>query len=138
MTLYVAARYTEKGRARAIRAALVNAGYAVTSRWLHAPEGTPLATAAREDLEDIRQSHALGFVQAKPDPRGMRGAYVEVGYALALGLPILVLDESDPDETSPNWTVFWSLPRVTVFPSLDRLLCALPALAWRQEEGPIA
>jgi hypothetical protein len=156
MTLYVAARYTEKGRARAIRAALVNAGYAVSSRWLYAPETTPRLTAALECLEDIRRSHAVVLVEPplltmskdlwerlSPSLQdrfgaGGGGRYIEVGYALARRMPILVLDAHPPTAGSDGRAVFWSLPQVTVFPTLDQLLCALPALAFRQEEGPIA
>ena len=120
MTIYVAARFTEKVRARVARATLMNAGYQVTSRWLYQD------TSARQNLDDVHRSDVLVLLESEIGC----GRYIEMGYATALGRPIVVIGMSDPFS-------FWcSLPQVTTWSSLTEAMPALAALAVRIADGP--
>lgn len=132
MIVYVAARYTEKARARVARATLVNQGYQVTSRWLYDDPTAPHATAAQRDLNDVARSHLLLLLE--PLTPGGGGRYIETGYALALGKPVMVIDPNAPTDGRDGRAIFWSLPTVTVWPSLEAALPALATHAFRIAE----
>ena len=153
MKIYVAGRWTERPRCRAVRAALVNHGYQVTSRWLYDPPGNSFRVAAERDLQDLRQSDLLilveptplpyeSWVRMKPEYRGISGGgggrYIEVGFMLARNCPIFVWDQHAPTDGSDGRAIFWTLPQVTVFETLPALITALAAVAFRRSEGPIA
>jgi hypothetical protein len=133
MTVYVAARYTEKPRARAVRATLVNQGYDVSSRWLYDDPKATHRIAAERDLADVARSHVVLLIEPI-EAHGGGGRYIEVGYALALGKSVLVIDPDAPTDGSDGRAIFWSLPQVTVWPSLAATLPALATHAFRVAE----
>lgn len=66
-------------------------GFEVTSRWLKAPD--ELADEhARKDLADIAAADVLLAINPSDwIDKGTGGRHVELGYALALGIPIVLL-----------------------------------------------
>ena len=139
MTIYVAARYTEKPRARMVRATLVNRGFQVSSSWLYASTSTHPELSWREwaemDLADLRRSDV--FVLVEPHLEGGGGRYIEMGYALARRMPVLVWVDVATDSNDGRF-IFYHLPQVTVYRTLPELVDALAAPAFRLIEGPIA
>jgi hypothetical protein len=115
MKAYLAAQYHQKPEIEQYAIQLKNVGIEVTSSWLeepHAP-GTQMSdlTAdwhekyAQQDLLDIEDANILVFFSI-PDTQLFRrgGRHVEFGYALGLGLPILVI--------GPKENIFHYLPTV--------------------------
>ena len=95
MRIYLAGRFEDRFRLRAYRDRLVMAGHVVTSTWLDQPEGishenpeAPYREIAEKDFGEITSSDALIVDTESVAPRG--GREVEVGYALAQGLPVYV------------------------------------------------
>lgn len=90
------------------------------ARWLkHAALGTPETAAnAREfwqqDEQDVRDADAL-MVFAAPGDR-LRGALVEVGIALACGVPVIVIGEH------PDYGTWQYHPGVTRVADLEAAL----------------
>lgn len=93
MKIYIAARFTSKEIAKIVREALTALGHEVTSTWLDGDEPTTRETAEK-DFRDIDRADALLFLSMNVD--GAKGAYVEVGYALAKGKPVLVYPSIAP------------------------------------------
>ena len=106
--VYLAARFSRREELIKYAFDLHDRGFAVTSRWLvdpsHcasvAPEMDDLGRnsqefnnrLAEEDLEDIGDSDTLIYF-SPGSARG--GCHVEFGYALAMGLKIVVVGERD-------------------------------------------
>lgn len=107
MKVYLAAPYSLRNEIRyATKALLEDHGHTVTSRWLeeaHAisPASTGPASGfsdeaaakfAMDDLEDIRGSQALVMYTGDPWKRDHHtgGRHLETGYALGLGIPVLI------------------------------------------------
>jgi nucleoside 2-deoxyribosyltransferase len=118
--VYIAAPYPERAAAQRVGRALEAAGVAVTSSWLCLDDVPSEASAAR-DLADVARADVL--VALNPDSwhdRGTGGRHVEVGYALALGKPIVLVGARSQ--------IFHHLRAVTVVPD-DRDLAAHVAQA---------
>lgn len=119
LLIYTAARFSRRYELSMRAGELLNDGHIVTSRWLYHHEwdggddDLPPALSeafAEEDLEDIASSDVFVIFTDPPEKRTTRGGrHVESGYALALGLPVVVV--------GPRENVFHHLSRVTQFDS---------------------
>lgn len=145
MKVYTAAPYAARELVRGHREHLLAAGLEPVSSWVHETvkitEGTKGAAAALTDTEvrhhakgdfrDIRGCALLLHYTAaycaerlpEVDPAGFYsgGRHVETGYALARGIPVVVLGEAE--------NVFQRAFAVGTFSSLARYL------AWHRNEG---
>lgn len=116
LKVYLASRFSRQSELRGHAADLRREGIACTSRWLtgvHNWSGTadqhiPHAEQARfaqDDLDDIDQANVLVVFGDPPGNTGARGgACVEVGYALGMGIPVIVVGFRQ--------NVFYCLPQI--------------------------
>lgn len=110
MRVYLAAPYGARGKVRGYAAQLNEAGFVVTSSWLNeaheitagtqgaapALSDDEVAAHAQSDLWDLQRSQALVlFTAAFVGVEGGGGRHVETGYAIALGLPVLVVGAAE-------------------------------------------
>lgn len=103
MSVYLAGRFSRKAELAGYAADLGSAGIACTSRWLtgvHDWTGAPdelipipeQGRFAQDDLDDIDRADVLIFFGDAPGSYGARGgACVELGYALGIGMPVIVV-----------------------------------------------
>src|SRR3712207_4744657 len=103
MKVYLASRYSRREELRGYREELIAAGIDVTSRWLiedHEWVGTPDEVLpvdvgrrlGEEDLADIRAADlVVAFTEPPRSTPSRGGRHVELGYALALRIPILLV-----------------------------------------------
>ena len=116
MKLYLAARFSRLPELLGYKAELEADGFVVTSRWLlgghewvgTADEDIPvseLVRFAQDDLEDIDAADVIVCFTESPRSGPARGGrHVEAGYALAKGMPIIVVGHRE--------NVFYCLPDV--------------------------
>jgi nucleoside 2-deoxyribosyltransferase len=126
MKVYLAAPYAVRDTVRDLAAELARIGFTITSSWLDEKHditpGTEKAATdltdaqvsahARQDMNDIDVSDLLVLFTAKAcGAEGGGGRHIETGYALARGIPVIVV--GDPEN------VFHRLgpSRVTVVPN---------------------
>jgi len=112
MKVYLAARYSSKAQMEVYAQKLEKIGIEVTSRWLEEPHASDAEISddlktqyALMDLEDVERADVLIFFSVEPTtptPRG--GRHVEFGYALALGVHIIVV--------GPKENIFHHVPWV--------------------------
>ncbi len=118
MTVYIAAPFKRKEEARRAREILESLGIGCTSRWLdtHLSDyDSPPDVLQREALEDFHDVHrAEGLVLLDGFPGEGRGMFVELGYALAKGKPIWVLE-------GVQNCIFYHHPRVRRIESLSEI-----------------
>lgn len=125
MKVYIAAPYAARDRIRVMADQVRGMGVEVTSSWLDeqaevndgttgaAPEldDRAVSDAARRDLDDVDRSNLLvlltGAIAGERDSKS-GGRHVETGYALARGIPVLVVGEPE--------NIFHRLARVDVVP----------------------
>lgn len=115
MDVYVASKFEEQERVRAVMKILTAAGHTITHDWTHETQfGT---AAAVRDFEGVRMSDALVLVLEKDLP--YRGAWTELGIALAYGIPVYVIGtygttvESNIFLTMPNVHLGWDVFHAT-------------------------
>ncbi len=92
-SVYIAAPYPLRDRAQQLRTEIEFAGFPVTSTWIRQPD-TLSDEFARVDLADV--SRACVLVAYNPPEyknAGTGGRHVELGYALALGKPVVLIGE---------------------------------------------
>jgi hypothetical protein len=130
MKIYVAARFGQYERARALMDDLAAAGHEITHDWTRteefdadgrprfreagtgdAPTTIPAERLTRHADDDVRAcQRAEAIVVLADEP--LCGALIEIGVGLASGCPVYVC--------APwRWTVFWEHPLVTVLPDED-------------------
>jgi nucleoside 2-deoxyribosyltransferase len=115
MKVYLAHNYAAKDYLRTEVLPLMHAhGHLVTSRWILDAGDQPDESEAQKDLDDIRDADALVLFAEQFGPIPGRGKYIELGYALALGLPASIVGG-----TSTNGCVFFAL--ATHVPTLTSL-----------------
>lgn len=97
MNLYLAARYGEQLEMRRWRDVLQAAGHVVTARWIDGKhDGLPPSQCAQDDLEDIDAADVLIIWSPRHHfGNGRGGRHVEVGYAIGLGIPIILVGERE-------------------------------------------
>lgn len=141
--IYLAARYSRRLELCGYRAELEMLGHNVTSRWLNGDHqisdaGTPIGESgealvegddgsnselaarlrehfAQEDIADIERSDVfIAFTEPPRSTASRGGRHVELGFALALNMPVYVVGHRE--------NVFCWLPEVKFFESWDYLL----------------
>ena len=103
MNIYVAAKWEERERAREIMIQLIEAGHIITYDWTQAVEQMSCEQALR-DLHGVFEADALVLI-AEHD-LAYKGALVEMGMAIACGLPVYVLGHAIDS------CIFMALPQV--------------------------
>lgn len=94
--VYLAGRYDRRRELEACAAQLPE-GWTSTARWLTgahegATDPTTLRACAIEDLVDIRKSDVLvAFTEGPEVGHTSGGRHVETGFAMALGIPVVVV-----------------------------------------------
>ena len=113
LKVYIAAPFVNKAQAVEARDKFVEAGLDVTSRWLGEDLGLTTAdlgktehddvfqTRAAEDIEDILQSDVFVILNLGVS----EGKATEMGFAYALGIPVILVGERTVN-------VFYHLPSV--------------------------
>ncbi len=102
MKLYVAAKWEDRERAREVMRQMVAEGHEITFDWTHSEQFSPEQAAC--DMRGVKDADALVFVAEKDLP--FKGAYVEMGMALAWGKPIYLIG------TGIDACIFTVLPNV--------------------------
>lgn len=117
--VYLAAPWDMKDKAKEARKQFLDAGWTVTSRWIDYA-GTAVATElelrqeAERDIRDIIRSNLLVLLNLQPRGSETSGKAVEMGFALAYGIPIIVVGE---------WSnVFHFLPEVTMVHTVEEAI----------------
>lgn len=102
MKIYLAARYIRRDELRGYAKKLRELGYIVTSRWLRETKD-PVSTVAdvteaehiriaKRDLKDVARADMFVCFNNEAGMKKRGGHHVELGYALALGKKIVVLE----------------------------------------------
>lgn len=118
--IYVASKFQQYERARRLIDDLADRGYEITHDWTRTDQFDGDGHPAFESEQTLPWEARRGYALA--DFRGVRtadlvvflgdqlsfGAPVEVGYALAFGIGVFVVDPI-------VYTVFWDHPLVTLF-----------------------
>ena len=116
MKIYVAGKYEEKKAVREVISAVEQAGHEITLDWTNDPsEGVDAAIA---DLQAVEKADALIII---PHPRS-KGAYTELGAALALRKQVFILQKEPLTE---DQCVFLFHPLAMQVISLPALLNVL-------------
>jgi|SRR5215475_2284730 len=97
--VYLASFYADQQRMREYRDILQAYNITVTSTWIDQAETETLPNLSKKkmiefadrDFREIRNAHWLVLFDDSDNPS--RGKYIEVGYAFALGIPIIVVGE---------------------------------------------
>jgi nucleoside 2-deoxyribosyltransferase len=95
LAVYLAGAYPRRFELRGYRDDLLKLGMTVTASWIDQdfdddnPAEDELAAYARMDLDQVAAADAAVFFTAEPSTRG--GMWVELGYALASDLRVLVV-----------------------------------------------
>jgi hypothetical protein len=129
--IYVATKWSRRAEAKEVMRQLIAAGHVITHDWTEEEEMEGADSLARDkhfalcaeaDVRGVRNADWLLLLHG-PD---MRGAYVELGMALASGVRVLVVDGAkpgaDPALTCP---IFYWLPQVRHAPTVEAALALL-------------
>ena len=117
MKVYIAAPYPERLAAQALLRWIESAGDEVTSTWLR-EEDTLDDFHAQLDLDDVARADVLlAFNPKAYAEAGTGGRHVELGYALALGKPVVLLGS--------RTNIFHHLDRIVAVDGVDAMLAAL-------------
>ena len=103
MRIYVAAKWEDRPRARIIMDRLIAAGHEITYDWTRAEQFS--VVQASHDKQGVMTADALVFIAEKD--LSYKGAYVEFGMAIAIGLPVYILGHHI------DQCIFTKLPQVT-------------------------
>lgn len=90
LKVYVASKFEEKERVREVMNLLRAVGHEITHDWTQVEQFTRLA--AMKDLRGVTDADVLVGIFEKP--LKYKGAYVELGAALALGKPVYILGDA--------------------------------------------
>ncbi len=118
--IYIAAPWSWRDAAQDVQTSAIEQGWECTARWMfvHGDSTDPevLRREALNDIEDIQKARALVLLNIERS----EGKSVELGYALALGLPVIVVG------TYPGCTnIFLHHPFVTRVETFDQALDTL-------------
>ncbi len=102
MRVYVASKFEDRARASQIMNRLTAVGHVVTHDWTQSSQFS--MAQAHHDREGVMTAEALVIIAERDYP--FRGTYVELGMALARGIPIYLLGEA------MNACIFVLLPEV--------------------------
>jgi nucleoside 2-deoxyribosyltransferase len=132
--VYLMSQFYDRHRLRHVRTTLETDGIAVLARWIDQEEAelTP-ADAQRwlqHDLDDLRAADVcLAWSFPCQHGHGTGGRHVELGYALALQKPILLIGSRE--------NVFHHHPGIHLVAEETYLSVAVHALAWKTSHAVI-
>jgi|GEM_PF-6102775 len=117
-TFYIAGRAKNVVAIRRVAALLIEQGYQWSYDWTisvapekpYGPGNEPASLFASACLDGIRQAHV--FILLATDSLRARGMFIELGYALACGVPTWIIGDEDP-------SVFSSLAHVRHATNVD-------------------
>src|SRR5687768_7079977 len=89
MKIYVAGKYEEKRRVRQVQDKLKAAGHAIIHDWTREPKTWSRAAVALADRQAVMDAEAYVGVFEKDLP--YKGAFTEMGIAIAKNIPIYIL-----------------------------------------------
>jgi hypothetical protein len=129
MNVYVAAKYSHRGEAALLMHALRTQGHAITRDWTDEedpPEDTSPETrqdfwalCAAADFDGVRTADVLILLH---DP-ACRGAFVELGIALGLGVRVIVVGgRGNPATDCPIFVYLPDVEHVASVPEALKLL----------------
>lgn len=128
--VYCASAYSRRSEMARYAARLRRDGVMVTSRWHDHPDPigplfhVDLARIAATDRDDLERAQCLVLFNSPPGAYdGLGGSFVELGYALALGLRIVVV--------SHRSSVYEHLPEVVFCETPDAARVYLAGLTLR-------
>lgn len=87
MRVYLATKFEEGPRVKAVAMALEAAGHTITYKWWFNDEFT--TEQASKDMAGVMTANALVFIAEKDLP--YKGAFVELGMAIARNLPVYIM-----------------------------------------------
>ncbi len=95
MKVYIATKWENKPAAREVRKQLIEMGHKVTSQWLDTGEyDGPAEIAAQRDINDVLDADVLLLLQDGYNIEGGCGMWVEMGIAIAEGMPVVVISNT--------------------------------------------
>jgi hypothetical protein len=125
MKFYVATKWNRKDEAKRVIAALQERGHEITHDWTEEEDSLGLPDAARaefyalcaaDDVDGVLDADVMLLLH----DAAARGAYVELGIALAHGVRVIVVDGlGHPAETCP---IFYYLPEVRHVATMDEAI----------------
>jgi nucleoside 2-deoxyribosyltransferase len=128
MKVYLAGPYQNKEQIKTCAAEVREAGIIVTSSWLNEPHKPTVGPQdltyeqnqkyAIQDIMDVRSAEIFVLFTEPTKTIFRAGRHVEFGVAVERGMPIFVVGEEFEN-------IFHYLPRVTHFPSWERLRDAM-------------
>lgn len=121
MKIYLAARYLRRDELREYRRKLKELGHEVTSRWLderkdaastvHDVTEAEHIKIALRDLEDVAAADMFVVFNNEKGMKKRGGHHVEMGYAMAKGKKLVVLEEKE--------NTFCYLPEIKFFKNFE-------------------
>lgn len=135
MKIYVAARYSERDKVRAIYNRLESLGHDISHKWTEHEEDWPKDSKGEniysanvaysrvlvdEDAKGVRNCDVLLLMDTKA---GGKGKFIEYGMALALSKPCIVVNSYDVSEC-----MFYFHPNVVICLDLDSAISMLSKL----------
>jgi nucleoside 2-deoxyribosyltransferase len=122
MRIYVASKFENKDAVREAMQKVRERGHIVTHDWTNEDETQYVRVPARHDryMRDCAQAdvdgvRTAGLVIVLNHPQG-KGMFVEMGIAIALGIPVALID------ADAARCIFFHLPLVQRFESVDQAL----------------
>jgi len=88
---YVAGKFEETDRVQEVQDVLKAVGHTITHDWTRSPRGLSKRAQALLDTRGVLDADILVIIFEKD--LGYKGAYTELGVALALGKPVYILGE---------------------------------------------
>lgn len=125
MNVYLAARYERRAEMVVLSLELERYNIITTSRWIDGSQEEKeeyFARYAQECIDDIRCADVIVLFAEKTKGRG--GRHVELGYALALERPIVIVGGHEH--------IFSYLPEIIHVPDWDKALMVL--YSWSRQE----
>jgi nucleoside 2-deoxyribosyltransferase len=135
MKVYVAAKFEEKELAKSMMDAVEEAGFTITHDWTAEAEPDAMPEdEAREYLIDCARKDMSGVCRADvlivaPHIRG-KGLFVEMGMALALGIPIIVINS-----LPASWCIFQEMPQVIHVQNIENAMNRINYIARKNTVG---
>jgi nucleoside 2-deoxyribosyltransferase len=128
MRIYLAGKWNDKAKIRAIMAALTNRGHTITHDWTHHKEHKK----TQEDYEQDAVADLIGidcaelFIAYLDDPNyAYNGTFTELGFALGKQIPVVIMTPFvvwDPANVAFYKNAFTALKRVRRVATLDEAL----------------
>ena len=136
ISIYIAARWQDRDRAKAMAKMLTNNGFKITSGWLgrgglathHKNQTFEEANriVAKRDIRDLQKADILvALLPKKYSKKGTGGRHFEFGFAFATYKPIVIVGHRS--------NVFHYLPRIDQIDRLGQLVNYLKSGIWKKQ-----